>query len=76
MSIARENSPRCAFYAEKKVSKLDRFFRQDAEATVTFTNQKKGMVKAEVAVNAGGALYRGESTTSDANASVDAASPA
>ncbi len=31
------------------------------------------MVKAEVAVNAGGALYRGESTTSDANASVDAA---
>ena len=61
------------FYAEKKVSKLDRFFRSDAEATVTFTNQKKGMVKAEVAVNAGGTLYRGESTTSDANASVDAA---
>lgn len=61
------------FYAEKKVAKLDRFFRSDAEATVTFTNQKKGMVKVEVAVNAGGNLYRGESTTSDANASVDAA---
>lgn len=61
------------FYAEKKVSKLDRFFRSDAEATVTFTNLKKGMVKAEVAVNAGGTLYRGESATSDANASVDAA---
>lgn len=61
------------FYAEKKVSKLDRFFRSDAEATITFTNQKKGLVKVEVAVNAGGSLYRGESTTSDANASVDAA---
>ena len=61
------------FYAEKKVSKLDRFFREDAQATVTFTNQKKGMVKVEVAVWAGGSLYRGESTTSDANASVDAA---
>ena len=61
------------FYAEKKVSKLDRFFRSDAEATITFTNQKKGLVKVEVAVNAGGSLHRGESTTSDANASVDAA---
>ena len=61
------------FYAEKKVSKLDRFFHEDAQATVTFTNQKKGMVKVEVAVWAGGSLYRGESTTSDANASVDAA---
>lgn len=61
------------FYAEKKVSKLDRFFHEDAEATITFTNQKKGMVKVEVAVYAGGNLYRGESTTSDANASVDAA---
>ncbi len=61
------------FYAEKKLKKLDRFFRSDAEATVTYTNLKKGMVKVEVSVNAGGALYRGESTTSDANASVDAA---
>jgi putative sigma-54 modulation protein len=60
-------------YAEKKVVKLDRFFRSDATATVTFTNQKKGQIKAEVAVNADGTLYRGESTTSDANASVDAA---
>ena len=70
----KEEQPRNVhFYAEKKVAKLDRFFRSDAEATITFTPQKKGMVKAEVAVNAGGALYRGESTTSDANASVDAA---
>ena len=61
------------FYAEKKVGKLDRFFRSDAVATITFTTQKKGMVKTEVAVNADGVLYRGESTTSDANASVDAA---
>ena len=61
------------FYAEKKVAKLDRFFRSDADAVITFTNQKKGMVKVEVAVSAGGHLYRGESTTSDANASVDAA---
>jgi putative sigma-54 modulation protein len=61
------------FYAEKKLKKLDRFFRSDAEATVTFTNLKKGLIKAEVAVSVGGALYRGESTTSDANASVDAA---
>ena len=63
----KEEQPRNVhFYAEKKVAKLDRFFRSDAEATITFTPQKKGMVKAEVAVNAGGALYRGESTTSDA----------
>ena len=61
------------FYAEKKLKKLDRFFRSDAVATVTYTNLKKGQIKAEVSVSAGGALYRGESTTSDANASVDAA---
>ncbi len=58
-------------YAEKKVAKLDRYFRSDADATVTFTNLKKGLVKVEVAVNAGGNLYRGESTTTDANASLD-----
>lgn len=61
------------FYAEKKISKLDRFFRSGADATATFTNQKKGMVKVEVSVNADGTLYRGESTTTDPNASVDAA---
>ena len=60
------------FYAEKKVSKLGRFFRQDAEAVITFTNLKKGQVKVEVAVNADGTLFRGENTSSDANASVDA----
>ncbi len=58
-------------YAEKKVAKLDRFFRSDADATVTCTHLKKGMVKVEVAVNAGGTLYRGESTTNDANAALD-----
>ena len=60
-------------YAEKKVAKLDRFFHSDADATVTYTNLKKGMVKVEVAVSAGGNLYRGEATTSDANASLDSA---
>ena len=59
------------FYAEKKVQKLGRFFRQEADATVTFTNQKKGTVKVEIAVNANGTLYRGESVATDANAAVD-----
>ena len=49
----KEEQPRNVhFYAEKKVAKLDRFFRSDAEATITFTPQKKGMVKAEAAIAA------------------------
>ncbi len=68
-----DQTPNIHAYAEKKVAKLDRFFRSDAEATVTFTTQKKGQIRVEVAVNAGGNLYRGESATTDAKASVDAA---
>lgn len=61
------------FYAEKKVGKLDRYFRSGAEAVVTFTAQKKGLIRCEVAVTADGNMYRAEETTTDANASVDAA---
>ncbi len=38
----KEEQPRNVhFYAEKKVAKLDRFFRSDAEATITFTPRRR-----------------------------------
>ena len=44
-------------YAEKKVMKLERFFRDDAEALVTFSVEKDRN-KAEITVHAAGTYFR------------------
>ncbi len=59
-------------YAEKKIGKLDRFFKLESEAFVTF-GIERGRHKAEVTINNNGIFYRVTETTSDMYASVDSA---
>lgn len=59
-------------YAERKVSKIDRFFRGEAEAFITFSSER-GRYKAEVTIENNGTFYRVSEVTSDMHASIDSA---
>ncbi len=59
-------------YAEKKVMKLERFFRDDAEALVTFSVEKDSN-KVEITIHAANTYFRASESTSDMFASIDAA---
>ena len=59
-------------YAEKKVGKLDRYFKADAEAAIVFSVEKDRN-QVEVTVRSGGTVYRVSESTSDMFASIDAA---
>jgi len=59
-------------YAEKKVSKIDRLFRNESEAFVTFSRER-GRYTAEVTLKNNGMFYRVKETTGDIFASVDSA---
>ena len=59
-------------YAEKKVGKLDRYFKADAEAAIVFSVEKDRN-QVEVTVRSGGTVYRVSESTSDMCASIDAA---
>ena len=59
-------------YAEKKIGKLDRFFKLESEAFVTFEIER-GRHKAEVTINNNGIFYRVTEVTSDMYASIDSA---
>ncbi len=59
-------------YAEKKVGKLDRYFKQEAEANLVFSVEKNRN-KVELTVRSGGTVLRVAESTSDMFASVDAA---
>ncbi len=59
-------------YAEKKVMKLERFFRDDAEALVTFSVEKDRN-KVEITIHAANTYFRASESTSDMFASIDAA---
>ena len=59
-------------YAEKKVMKLERFFRDDAEALVAFSVEKDRN-KVEITVHAANTYFRASEATSDMFASIDAA---
>ena len=59
-------------YAEKKIGKLDRFFKTESEAFVTFSTER-GRYIAEVTINNNGMYYRVADTTNDVFASVDSA---
>lgn len=59
-------------YAEKKVGKLERYFKSDAEASVTFSVEKDRN-KVEITVRAGNMIFRVSESTSDMFASIDAA---
>ncbi len=59
-------------YAEKKVGKIDRFFRTEPDASVTLSLERDRQT-AEVTLRSGGMIYRASETTSDMYASIDAA---
>jgi len=59
-------------FAEKKIGKLDRFFKTESEAFITFTVER-GRYTAEVTINNNGMYYRVTETTGDILASVDSA---
>ena len=57
---------------ENKLTKLDRYFKSDAEAYVKLS-EERGIYKAEVTVNAGSMVYRAQEKSGDVTASFDAA---
>ena len=57
-------------YAEKKIGKLDRFFKSEADAFVTFSLER-GRFRAEITIHNNGLYYRASELTNDMYASVD-----
>ncbi len=62
-------------YAEKKISKLDRYFREDADALVTFSVEKGHRCVVEITIVSGSTLFRAqeESRDGDMRGAIDAA---
>ena len=59
-------------YAESKIGKLERLFRSEPEASVTFS-MERGRHIAEVTVHCDGMFFRASEATSDMYASIDSA---
>ncbi len=59
-------------YAERKIGKLDRLFRSESDAYVTFSTER-GRCRAEVTLRNNGMIYRVSELTNDMNASIDSA---
>lgn len=59
-------------YAEKKIGKIDRLFRTESDASVTFS-AGRGRYTAEVTIRNNGMIYRVSEVTSDMYASIDSA---
>ena len=72
MDLKNKTRGRIKEYAERKVGKIDRFFRGDAEAFITFSSER-GRYKAEVTIENNGMFYRVSELTSDMHASIDSA---
>ncbi len=65
-----DSSDQLRAYAEKKIGKLDRFFKNEAEAFVTFSLER-GRFLAEITIQSNGMFYRASELTQDMYASVD-----
>ena len=59
-------------YAEKKAGKLDRFFKSESDAFVTFSTER-GRYHVELTIKNNGTFFRASELTSDMYASVDSA---
>jgi len=57
-------------YAERKIGKLDRFFKTESEAFITYATER-GRYIAEVTIKNNGMYYRVTEATSDMQASID-----
>ena len=64
--------PEVISYAEKKVGKLDKFFRSESEANVVFSIER-GRCRVEVTLSNNGMYYRATETTNSMHASLDSA---
>ena len=63
-------------YAEKKISKLQRYFHdEDAAASVTFSVEKNHLCTAEITIRDGGTIFRAQTQAPDGDmrSAVDAA---
>ncbi len=62
-------------YTEKKISKLDRYFREAPAAFITFSVEKNHLCTAEITIRGGGTLLRAqtEAPDGDMRGAVDAA---
>ena len=61
-------------YAEKKVGKLDRYFKADTEAAAAVVfSVEKGRNNVELTIRSGGTIIRVAESTSDMFATIDAA---
>ena len=65
-------SNRVQSYAEKKVGKLERYFKTEPEASLVFSVEKDRN-KVELTIRSGGMVLRVAESTSDLFASIDAA---
>ena len=52
-------------YAEKKASKLDRYFQEEAEAFVTFAVEKDHRCVVEITIRGGNTLFRAQEESPD-----------
>ena len=59
-------------YTEKKVGKIDKLFRTESDASVTFSAER-GRYTVEITIRNNGMFYRVTETTSDMFASIDSA---
>ena len=59
-------------YAETKVGKLHRYFKEDATAAITFSIEKDRN-QVEVTIRSSGTIFRVSESSSDMRASIDAA---
>ena len=64
--------PEIKAYAERKIGKLDKFFRQESDATVAFSIER-GRCRVEVTLKNNGMFYRASELTGDMHASIDSA---
>ena len=62
-------------YAEKKIAKLERYFREDTEAFVTFAVEKEHRCVVEITINSNGTLFRAQADSRDGDmrGAIDAA---
>lgn len=65
-----ESSEELRAYSIRKISKLDRFFKSEADAYVTFSIER-GRFLAEITIHNNGLYYRASELTNDMYASVD-----
>ena len=65
-----DSSEELRAYAMRKVGKLDRFFKTEGEAAITFSIER-GRFLAEITIRNNGLFYRASELTNDMYASVD-----